>query len=80
LQFESGAGLKPPGSISVAPSEIPVPLFNPLAALEPGMPSGDVGPRPDGVITLCACAAVQPNRMTAATRGKTLMEVVLRLG
>jgi hypothetical protein len=53
-QFETGAGLSPPGSISVAPSEIPVPLFDPLAALEPGMPSGDVGPKPDGVITVCA--------------------------
>jgi hypothetical protein len=42
LQFESGAGLKPPGSISVAPSGIPVELFDPLGAFEPGTPSGDV--------------------------------------
>lgn len=77
LKFESGAGLKPPGSISVAPRGIPVGLFDPLDALEPGTPSGDVGPRPDGLITLCACATVQPNRITAATRDKTLMEVLL---
>jgi hypothetical protein len=53
-QFETGAGLKPPGSISVAPSGIPVALFDPLDALEPGMPSGGVAPRPDVVIALCA--------------------------
>jgi hypothetical protein len=53
-QFETGAGLKPPGSISVAPSGIPVGLFDPLDALEPGMPSGEVAPRPDVVIALCA--------------------------
>jgi hypothetical protein len=54
LQFETGAGLKPPGSISVAPSGIPVALFDPLDALEPSMPSGEVAPRPDVVIALCA--------------------------
>jgi hypothetical protein len=54
LQFETGAGLKPPGSISVAPSGIPVGLFDPLDALEPSMPSGEVAPRPDVVIALCA--------------------------
>jgi hypothetical protein len=37
-QFALEAGLKPPGSISVAPNGTPVPL----APLDPGMPSGDV--------------------------------------
>jgi hypothetical protein len=54
LQFESGAGLKPPGSISVAPRGIPVELFDPLGPLEPGTPSGDVVPMPPLVIGLCA--------------------------
>ena len=74
LQFESGAGLKPPGSISVAPRGIPVGLFDPLGALKPGTPSGDVAPMPGLVITLCAWAAPQPNRITATVRGKSLME------
>lgn len=74
LQFESGAGLKPPGSISVAPSGIPVGLFDPLDALEPGTPSGDVAPMPPLVIGLCASAAPQPSRIVATTRGKSRME------
>ena len=74
LQFESGAGLKPPGSISVAPSGIPVGLFDPLDALEPGTPSGDVAPMPPLVIGICAFAAPQPNRIVATTRGKSRME------
>ena len=73
LQFESGVGLKPPGSISVAPSGIPVELFDPLGALGPGTPSGDVAPMPP-VIGLCAFATPQPNRIAATTRGKSLME------
>ena len=74
LQFESGAGLKPPGSISVAPRGIPVGLFDPLGALEPGTPSGDVAPMPPLVIGLCAWAAPQPNRTAATMTGKSLME------
>jgi hypothetical protein len=74
LQFESGAGLKPPGSISVAPSGIPVGLFDPLGALEPGTPSGDVAPMPGLIITLCAWAAPQPNRIAATVRGRSFME------
>jgi hypothetical protein len=59
LQFETGAGLKPPGSISVAPSGIPVVLFDPPDALGPSIPSGDVAsgdvvPMPAPVIALCA--------------------------
>jgi hypothetical protein len=74
LQFETGGGLKPPGSISVAPSGIPVGLFDPAGALEPSTPSGDVTPRPAGVIALCARAAPQPNRTAAAMRGVILIE------
>jgi hypothetical protein len=74
LQFESGAGLKPPGSISVAPSGIPVGLFDQLGALEPGTPSGDVAPMPGLIITLCAWAAPQPNRIAATVRGRSFME------
>ena len=74
LQFETGAGLKPPGSISVAPSGIPVALFDPLDALEPNTPSGDVVPRLDVLIPLCAWAASQPSRIAAAMRGKSFME------
>jgi hypothetical protein len=59
LQFAIGAGLKPPGSISVAPSGIPVVLFDPPDALEPSIPSGDVVsgdavPMPAPLIALCA--------------------------
>ena len=80
LQFESGAGLKPPGSISVAPKGIPVGLFDPLGALEPGTPSGDVAPMPGLVITLCAWAAPQPSRIAATTSGKNLMARLRRWG
>jgi hypothetical protein len=74
LQFETGAGLKPPGSISVAPRGIPVGLFDPLDALEPGTPSGEVAPIPGLVIVLCAWAAPQPNRIAATMNGKSLIE------
>jgi hypothetical protein len=79
LQFEIGAGLRPPGSISVAPSGIPVALFDPLDALEPSTPSGDVAsgnviPMPTPVTALWAWAAPQPNRIAATMRGRSLME------
>jgi hypothetical protein len=80
LQFESGAGLKPPGSISVAPSGIPVGLFDSLGALEPGTPNGDVAPMPPLVIGLCAWAAPQPNIIAATTSGKNLMARLRRWG
>ena len=80
LQFEIGAGLKPPGSISVAPSGIPVALFDPLGALKPSTPggdvaSGDVVPMPVSVMALCAWAASQLSRIEIAMRGKILMDV-----
>jgi hypothetical protein len=51
--------LRPPGSISVAPSGIPVPLD----PIEPGTPSGDVGPIAGVVVEVCACAAPQLSRI-----------------
>src|SRR6516165_4849367 len=63
LQFEIGAGLKPLGSISVAPSGIPVVLFDPPDALEPSTPSGKL-----------ASGDVIPNRTAAAMKGKSLIE------
>jgi hypothetical protein len=74
LQFETGAGLRPPGSISVAPNGIPVILFDPLDTLEPSIPSGDVAPMVALVIAFCAWAAPQPTRIAAAMTGKSLME------
>jgi hypothetical protein len=44
LQLELAVELSPPGSISVAPSGMPVPLFDPVDVLEPSIPSGDVAP------------------------------------
>ena len=54
LQFELAVGLRPPGSISVAPSGMPVPPFDPVDVLEPSMPSGDVAPMAEVPIMLCA--------------------------
>jgi hypothetical protein len=54
VQFEAAAELKPPGSISVAPSGIPVELFNTVDTLDPRMPSGDGAPMPALIIALCA--------------------------
>jgi hypothetical protein len=50
LQFGLGAGLKPPGSTSVAPSGRPVPL----APVAPSVPSGDVTPIPGMLVEVCA--------------------------
>jgi hypothetical protein len=55
LQFVPVAGLKPPGSTSVAPSGRPVPI-DPLDASEP---NGDVGPIAGVLIAFCACPAPQ---------------------
>ena len=58
LQVELAVGLRPPGSISVAPSGMPVPLFDPVDTLEPSMPSGDVAPMAEPMagmlVGLCA--------------------------
>jgi hypothetical protein len=58
LQVELAVELRPPGSISVAPSGMPVPLFDPVDTLEPSMPSGDVAPMAEPMagmlIGLCA--------------------------
>lgn len=62
LQVGPGTGLKPPGSISVAPSGMPVPLD----PIEPGTPSGDVARSPGVLIVVCASAAPQLIRIAAA--------------
>jgi len=62
LQFTVTVGLTPPGSISVAPSGMPVPL-DPLG---PSVPSGEVAPIAGVLIEVCACPAPQPIRITAA--------------
>ena len=85
LQLEIGAGLKPPGSISVAPKGIPVALFDPPDVIEPCIPSGDVAsrdvvPMPAPVIALCAWAVPLPNRTAAAMRDKSLIERLRCLG
>jgi hypothetical protein len=78
LQFETGAGLSPPGLISVAPSGIPVPLFARLEMPKPSIPSVEVTPVPVELIKFWACAAPQPTRTAATIRIKTLMELLLR--
>jgi hypothetical protein len=65
-QFAVTLWLNPPGSISVAPSGMPVPPD----PFEPGMPSGDVIPTAgfitDPLVVFCARTAPQPMRITAA--------------
>jgi hypothetical protein len=73
LQIAPAAGLSPPGSTSVAPSGMPVMLFDPEDMLEPTMPRGEVAGIPGVVIGLCACAALQPSRTAAAMTETTLM-------
>jgi hypothetical protein len=58
-----GVGPTPPGSISVAPSGIPV---GRLDAVEPGIPSGDVNPMLGVVVMLWAAPASHPNTRTTA--------------
>jgi hypothetical protein len=67
------AGLKPPGSISVAPSGTPVPV----AALEPRIPSGDVTPMPGRVVALWAAAAPQPSRIITVTTHARRIAILL---
>jgi hypothetical protein len=77
LQLETAAGLNPPGSISVAPSGIPVALLGVPDTLALGIPSGEVAPIPGLVIALCACAPVQANNIATATKGRTRIERLL---
>jgi hypothetical protein len=58
-----GVGPMPPGSISVAPSGIPV---GEPEEVEPGIPSGDVSPMPGVVVTLCVRPASELQRSTTA--------------
>jgi hypothetical protein len=74
-----GHGLKPPGSISVAPMGMPVPLdavepsgrpvLDAVEPPEPGTPSGDVAPIPGVTIVLCASAMSQLSAIVS-TRSK----------
>jgi hypothetical protein len=63
LQFVLVAGLKPPGSTSVAPSGRPVPI-------DPLDPSGDVGPIAGMLIAFCACPAPQLIKSAVAISSK----------
>jgi hypothetical protein len=76
LQFEAGPGLNPPGSISVAPSGMPVAKFD-SDEFAPSVPSGEVVPNADGVVTLCACATLEPSSTAAVMKVKTLMTLAL---
>jgi hypothetical protein len=58
-----GAGLRPPGSSSVAPRGIPV---GEPAEVEPGTPRGDVAPIAGMVVVLCAWATPQLTSIAAA--------------
>jgi hypothetical protein len=73
LQIAPAAGLSPPGSSSVAPSGIPVMLFDPEDMLEPTMPRGEVTGIPGVVIVLCACATPEPSSTATVMRVKALM-------
>jgi hypothetical protein len=71
-----GTGLNPPGSISVAPSGIPV---GPEGVVEaPSIPVGDVIPNA-GVVPvvemLWACAIVQLSKIVAATKACRCMDL-----
>jgi hypothetical protein len=69
LQFVPVAGLKPPGSTSVAPSGRPVPI-DPLDPSDPSDPSGDVGPIAGVLIAFCACPAPQLIKSAAVMTSK----------
>jgi hypothetical protein len=74
LQFTVTVGLTPPGSISVAPSGMPVPL-DPLG---PSVPSGEVAPIAGVLIEVCACPAPQPIRTTAAIASNLRIDISCR--
>ena len=65
-------GLKPPGSIEVAPRGIPV--GNP-EGVEPTAPSGDVIPSPGALNTLCAKLAWELSRIAAVTTIASRIEI-----
>jgi hypothetical protein len=81
------AGLVPPGSISVAPSPMPLgaapagllePL-NPIVPLAPGIPSGDTAPIAGamGVVDMvCAAATPQLNKSTTAAADNRRIEIL----
>lgn len=72
LQVELGTVPRPPGSISVAPSGMPV-LFVPFV---PMVLRADVVPNADGVTVVCALLAAQPqNSVRAVINSRRRIEV-----
>jgi hypothetical protein len=76
MQFEPlavdpiGAGLRPPGSSSVAPRGIPV---GEPEEVEPSTPRGDVAPIAGMLVVLCAKLGSQPTRIaTTATKKRRI--------
>jgi hypothetical protein len=67
LQLGDSAGLRPPGSISVAPRPMTAPLsrVDAVDPLEAGMPSGEVVCIPELLVELCASAVPQFNNSAA---------------
>ena len=80
MQFEPlpvapiGAGLRPPGSSSVAPKGIPVGELG----VEPRVPNGDVVPIAGEVGRLCARPGPQPTRIATATTANRRIETSCR--
>jgi hypothetical protein len=81
MQFEPlpvapiGAGLRPPGSSSVAPKGIPV---GELGELEPRVPNGDVVPIAGMPGRLCARLGPQLTRIATATTANRRIETSCR--
>jgi hypothetical protein len=73
LQLGDIAGLRPPGSISVAPRPMTAPLdpLDVVDPLEPGMPSGEVVAIPKVLVELCAKAVQQLNSSAAISVGNS---------
>jgi hypothetical protein len=65
-----GIGPRPPGSIEVAPSGIPVWRGEDV---EPRVPSGEVAPIPGVVVTLCAKPTSQLKRIAVAAMNNRLI-------
>lgn len=68
---EHSTGLRPPGSISVAPNGIPLTLV----PSELGMPSGEVDLSPDGLNELCAWLTPQLNTIAAIVASVACIEI-----
>ncbi len=73
LQLGDIAGLRPPGSISVAPRPITAPLnlLDAVDPLEPDMPSGEAARIPKVLVELCGKAVPQLNNSVAISVGNS---------